>query len=126
MTKHKTTQRHFELFRAECEKWIEIFGLKGWEVHINHDDIDADETRADCSISTSSRYCEIRLNKKWGKDHGVKLTDRQIERYAFHEVCELLLAPLVANAEHRYATKIEILETTHDIIRTLENVLWEE
>ena len=29
----KTTKKHFELFRQECQKWIDELKLDNWEVH---------------------------------------------------------------------------------------------
>lgn len=122
MAKNKTTAKHFEIFKAECEKWIEIFGLKGWSVRILHENISKETVTADCLYRITKRVCDIRLAKEWS----VKITDNNVKKDAFHEVCELFLGDLVALAEYRYATEAEIEEQTHAIIRTLENVLWDE
>jgi hypothetical protein len=47
-----------------------------------------------------------------------------IRLVAFHEVCELLLARMLICATARYVSRDEIEEAKHEIIRTLENVLF--
>ena len=120
--KNKTTAKHFEIFKTECQKWIEIFGLKGWQVIYDHVKMDRDTIKADCNYSVIKRHCEIRLNTSYPH----KVSNDSIRRDAFHEVCELFIGELVTLAEYRYSTKDEIEEQAHAIIRTLENVLWEK
>ena len=33
-----TTVKEFELFKTECLKWIDYFGLKDWKIDFLHED----------------------------------------------------------------------------------------
>jgi len=119
-----TTAEHFEMFKDEARKWIAIFGLLGWMVEF--DQIDLPGSHAECSTNYKGRIARLKLATKWGEEP----TEARVRRSAFHEVCELLFAPLWSNAtdEELGATQreIEIVASQHSIIRTLENVVWEK
>lgn len=117
----KTTKKDFEIFRAECEKWIEEFGIKSFEILYDHSDY-LKNNKASCTSNSVNRWATLRLNITW--DNYWKLTEENIKRCAFHEVGELLLAPLINCAESRYISENEIEEQKHAIIRTLENVVF--
>ena len=118
----KTTKKDFEIFKTECEKWIEIFGLKGWAIEFYHKD-DLKDSRASCSYDVVSRSASLYLNITWHED---TVSEANIRKSAFHEVCEVMLCNIRCLAETRFISKIEIDEECHAIIRTLENVLWSE
>ncbi len=119
----KTSKKDFVLFKVECEKWIDIFGIKSFEIFYDHSDYLRDN-KASCTSYSVNRWATLRLNSTW--DNYWKLTEENIKRCAFHEVIELLLAPLVNCAESRYVSENEIDEQAHTVIRTLENVLWKK
>ena len=123
MKKNKTTAKHFEIFKVECQKWIEIFGIKSFEILYDHSDY-LKNNKASTTSHSVNRWATLRLNITW--DEYWELTDDNVKRCAFHEVVELLLAPLINCAESRYVSENEIEEQSHVIIRTLENVLWEK
>jgi len=115
-----TTEKHFDLFKRECNKWILIFGLVGWYFHFIHNGEDKEVLGwARCDVV--GRVATISLNKNWGN---YKITSYEIKRTAFHEVCEVLFASLRAIAGARYIGIDEIMEENHNLIRTLENVIW--
>jgi len=116
----KTTKADFKLFQTECEKWIDIFGLRDWEVNYMHEEF-SEENRAECYLDLDGRISTIRLNKEWEPDEA---SDFKLRKSAFHEVCELLLAPLSINSRMRFIREGEIESSEHYIIRTLENVLF--
>ena len=119
---NKTTNKDFKIFRDECRKWIDIFGLKSWSVKYDHRNAAGKDTLASCCYSVTDRVATLVLSKDWGND---VVDDYQIEKSAFHEVCELFLANIRTLAEYRYTTMLEIDEEVHAVIRTLENVLYE-
>lgn len=122
--KEKTTQKDFNLFKSECQKWIEVFGLKGWRVTFRHANLDNDNSaRAWNTIQNlEDRVVSIGLCVDWDNDiEGV--TDKNIKHSAFHEVMELFLGRMVILAKYRHSTDSEINEENHNIIRTLENVI---
>lgn len=116
----KTTKKHFNLFVAECEKWIEIFGLKGWEFHYHHTKLDGFNNAAS-NYHLGDRYADIYFFPKLKR---IKPVAKQIKLLAFHEICEVFIGPLFVNANARYVARHEILESTHAIIVTLQNILY--
>jgi len=121
----KTTKAHFEVFKTECERWLVFFGIKGWLVEYDH--IDDCENRAQIGWRSSGRIACIQLSKKWENDRTTPVTVEDVKRSAFHEVCELLLSriSMMANgimSNHKFAVE----EETHNIIRTLENTVFNE
>lgn len=119
---NKTTSLHFELFKVECRKWVEVFGLKGWQIHFEHNG-KKDNSRASCTYDVVDRSVSFILQRDWDRDD---VTNREVRFVALHEVLELLLSSLSNLAGFRYTTKLEIEEEVHVIIRTLENILFKE
>lgn len=124
MKKYKTTIKHFKVFIAECEKWVDLFQLRSWEVRYKHQDSDIDKNwNAWCMTSWCDRTAHLGLAKNWGP---IKPTKREVRISAFHEVCELLLSRLIIEAKvDRCPTELDsIKEQTHTIIRRLEHAIW--
>ena len=116
---YKTSKSDFEVFKKKCKKWIEFFGLKGWEIDFAHKDMG--DSLACCSMGAlENRSVTIILSTKWDIRPSVK----ELGITAFHEVCELLLMRLRVLCTYRYTTELEIKEEIHTLIRTLENVLY--
>ena len=119
----KTTKKHFDIFKAECEKWIDIFGLKDWEVIIEHRGVGGGNI-AECHRNSTSRVSRLLLCKEWPAGSMVALTDDNIKLSAFEEVCHVLLYSLSSCAYARHIMEHEIDESEHGIIKTLQNVLY--
>ena len=119
----KTTKKHFEIFKAECEKWIDIFGLKDYEFHFEHKAV-GDENIAECCRNSTSRTARLSLCKVWPEYSMVALTDYNVKTSAFEEVCHVLLYSLSSCAYSRHIMEHEIDEAEHGIIKTLQNVLY--
>ena len=117
----KTTKEDFEIFKTECKKWIDYFGLYGWETTYKHE-VFEEEYMADCAFSPHIRAAIIRLNAE--RPGGPNMIESNVKRSAFHEVCELFLGKLTFMAEARFLADGEIEEETHNIIRILENRLF--
>jgi len=116
---YKTTKRHFEIFKKEFLKWRDFWGLFQYRVYFYHGDIDACYGRCDADLG--AMHATITLSDEWPKP----INDYSIKQTAFHECCELLLARFNVNAYYRHATKNDIEESNHEIIRTLENKIFE-
>lgn len=116
----KTTKAHFELFQEECRKWIDFFGLKDWEVNYEHK-ADKDNL-AGAYINLEGKIATFHLAIGWYS----KPNDYEVRKCSFHEVCEVLLGRLQILAEKRFTTLSEINESVHDVIRRLENTLFEK
>lgn len=123
--KIEITQEHFEIFKAECEKWIEIFGLKGWKIGIIQTKDEPDNSRAWMNGQYSQRIATVCLPSHWNSSHEINSpTLYQLRIDAFHEVCEILLTPMDILAGARNFDKEEFDAARHAVIRTLENVVW--
>lgn len=118
---YTTTKEHFKIFKKECAKWIEFFGLKDWEVRYIHEK--DYENLASISFNVSNGNVVFSLSIHWGT---LKPTIHELKITAFHEVVELLLARLRALARARYVTPEEIIEANHAIIRRMENSVFKE
>ncbi len=116
----KTTKAHFAIFKSECEKWIDIFGLKGWEISFFHEELKGFRDAA-TEYHITDRYANIYL---FPKLEITKIADDTVRLWAFHEVCEIFMGPMNANAKERFVSRAELNEALHAIIRTLENVLY--
>ena len=114
-----TTKANFKLFKKEAEKWIDILGLRDWEVHFSHSEFENND-RAGIHVNLNGRITTIGLNKNQTSE----FNDLDIRKWAFHEVCELLIGPLSVNARSRCINEDELEQSEHYIIRTLENVLF--
>ncbi len=119
---YKTTKRHFKLFCDEARKFIDIFGLAGWEVYFEHKKYISDAL-ALCVTDQQGRTCTIALSTEWVE---LKPTDLEVRKAAFHEVCELLLSRLNTFAKDRFVRESQIDEESHSIIRTFERAFWEQ
>jgi hypothetical protein len=119
---YKTSKRHFKLFCDEVRKFIDIFGLVGWEVYFEHKQYLSYEM-AVCITDQPGRTCTIALSTEWV---ALKPTDLEVRKAAFHEVCELLLSRFNAFARDRFVQESQIDEESHNLIRILERVLWEK
>ena len=118
----KTTKSDFNLFKKESEKWIDIFGLKGFEFRFHHENIHDDDALADSYWDTQGRCCIIALYKNW-PDRYPK-TDMEIRLAGFHEIAHVFIGKLGNLANARFIKEREIEEEQHAIIRTLEGVLF--
>ena len=117
---YKTSKRHFKLFCDEINKFVDIFGLVGWEVYFEHKQY-LSNVQAVCITDQQGRTCTIALSTEW---IALKPTDLEVRRAAFHEVCELLLSRLNTFAKYRFVKESQIDEESHNLIRILERVLW--
>ena len=115
----KTSKKDFERFKKEFLRWVDIFGLKDWE--INFDRRFIEKGFAECATSLTGRIATITLTTELKNEVDIKCFNP--EDSGKHEAIELLLAPLEINARYRYVSSDEIEEATHTIVRILEKVL---
>ncbi|MHA1866835.1 MAG: hypothetical protein ACTSXD_02080 [Candidatus Heimdallarchaeaceae archaeon] len=120
-----TSSKDFNLFRKECDKWIEVFGLKDWYVYyVHYDNIEDSGAYGSCSASINTKCAEISLYKNLYDNY---YDEHIIKRTAFHEVCELLFIKIkFFTVTDTKVQEREIEEELHTIIRRLENSLFEK
>lgn len=117
----KLSQKDFEVFQAEALKWIEVFGLKDWEILFSFNDENPD-CRATCTTTDLiARICSLGLTLTWRH----KPTPQELKMCAFHEVLELLLMPLRLRLQDIPEVSTTLLDKeVHRIIRILENSIF--
>ena len=116
---YKTTKKDFEKFKKAALKFAQKFGLTDWEIHVFHEEWGNEDSRAYNRCNYTGRVASISLAPEWN----TRPVSGEIERTAFHEIFEVLLAPLTTCAFGRFVTEDEIDEAIHYIVRTMENVM---
>lgn len=123
---YKTTETHFKVFKTECEKWIDRFNLRSWAIYYRHENHEKNtDWVAWRSFDLTGRIATLGLSLDWSNK---KPDENEVRKSAFHEVCELLLARLEAEAlvDTCMTQKNDIEEQKHAIIRRLEYGVWEQ
>ena len=108
----------FELFQSEFKKWQRKFGLTGYRVYFEQEEING--AFADIKINQGEMSVTVRLNSKLSAD--VK-PHRDIERSAKHEAIHLLVGRLEQNGRYRYSSEDEIYEATEELVFRLEDLI---
>lgn len=117
----KTTANHFKIFKQECKKWIDFWGLYDWKIEIKHTVLE--DSKAEFWASDlEDKYAWIILNKDWGEKETVN--DMNVRESAFHEVMEIRYAKLADLAKKRFISETQIQEAVHDLIRQDENIIF--
>lgn len=113
----KTTQKHFELFKSECRKWIDLLELNNFETCFSHRKIDS-ECYAECHSNASDYVATITLNTFWDGEIR-KLNDEEIRITARHEAIHLLLSRLSGCGHDRDSSHNDIREAEEETVRKL-------
>jgi len=111
-----TTKKQFDLFKRECQHFINKWELNNYRVYFGHEKLD-DNTGADCYAQADSYTAKIRFNKKGEQ------SNEQIKLFAKHEVIHLLLGRLSWQAYERFISKAEISEAEEEVVRKLEKII---
>ena len=123
----KEKKSDFDIFKAECEKWIKFFGLTEWEIDYA---FVKDDEKIDAWVSfdeINGMLAIICMNSTWKERDKNFYNIENIKKTAFHEVCEVFMAKLVRLASARYCVaEDEITLAKHEIIRRLENTFYKE
>lgn len=118
--KYEVTEKQFDIFIDECKYWIKYFGLLGWEV--NYVFTKNNECRAWCAIGNlDDRITMIGLSSIWD----IQPQDKALRRAAFHEVVELFTMKFYVLAMMRDSSREAIEEENHNLVRTLENSIFD-
>ena len=104
----KTTAKHFELFKEECQKWIEKLNLDDWEVNYWHEN--PEYYQADCEIQKEATYRRVDIKFTTDRIEKENLNDEYIKGIAKHEMMHLLLGNLSELAYSRYVSRNEIIK----------------
>ena len=115
----KITQKHFKLFRTECEKQLDRLGLKGWKIYYQFKPLDDSFGRSEWKYA--GRVATITLSTDFHKPFDN--LEEQIKQTALHECLEILLASVSSLAEDRTWDRLVFDREIHAVIRTLEKLL---
>jgi len=119
-----TTKEQFKIFQKECEKWIKVFGLYGFRFYFAHENYkdELDNTVAYCIMPDEhqDRIFTLGLPKELSAETSIS----EIKQNAFHEVMEVFLYRIKNIARCRYIQREEIDDEIHNIIMTLEKVVY--
>ena len=107
-----------EYFYRCVDYWYNYFKMSNW--CLSKDCKHLDEPAFACFYgSVEDMNGQIILNDEWPVN---KIYNFELDRVAFHEVCEMLVYPLVTLAEKRFSvTEDNVTHETHSIIRVLEH-----
>lgn len=115
----KTTRADFELFKKYCVEYYDKLGLREWTVYYKH--ARTNDAYASSAWLLSGMIATITLCTDW--DTLRPKNEAELRKLALHEIMHILMSPLVAEAEDRYANETAIRIAEHSIIRRLENIL---
>jgi hypothetical protein len=118
----RVPKKAFAEFKRACKYWIDIFGLKGWEIYFEFGNADND-AYAECEYDYKTKTATLRLTNEC--ESRQELNELQPDKRAFHEVCHLLLSGLdeMVNSKIRIS-KVDLNTEVHNVIRTLENAIY--
>ena len=120
MKSHVFTDEDFTLFNLKVGEYIAAFGITGWIVDVEHEQI-GDGACAQLSFDVVSRKCCIRLTKVVEYDFGM---DSDPDALAKHEVLHLLLADFCWTAAHEKDHCCDaVVAKEHELINRLMEVL---
>lgn len=116
------TKKDFDYFEKRCDFWISFWGLYDWEAEYFFKDMEGKQGK--CILITTGRTCDIFLSSAKGMFTDNYPMSYHMDRAAFHEVCHVLLDPLIDQAVSvlQYDTVEPSIE---GIIRRLENCVFE-
>lgn len=115
------SEKDFDIFKSECLKWIDLFGITEWEISFSFEYLE--NARAECRINWLGKTCVICLT-----NFSPKYDKFDIKKSAFHEVCELLLTEMEyisLDEEIPYDERKGLTESArHSVIRRMENSIF--
>jgi hypothetical protein len=103
----KVTKEDYQLFKAECKRWIDIWGLYGWDVTFRKAKLQ--EANATCWCDLEGRLCVITINREVDARNEIPI-------YSHHEIKELQLYPIREILDKRGVEHEFINNLFHEII----------
>ena len=113
----------FKYYKERTEHWINHFGLYNWDVNVHEDEDEYDGNLACTMSNIDNKRADIYLCVDWGD---TEMTRHELDKVAFHEVLEVMLAEIRHLAGRRDIRFEEIDGAIHSIIRILTATIFEE
>lgn len=121
MGQNKTTKKHFEIFKKECLRVINLLGITDWHINFKHAKLQVDQTDlAWLTWSFIGHEAVICLATDW---EVTKITTEELIDSARHEVLELFIAPLKELVYQRSFDEDKTKAEGHRIIHIIKNRL---
>ena len=118
----KTQPKDYEIFKEECEYWLDKFNLRTYDVAYTHSNAAGNvDCCAYCKVDNEGCSAILGLSKTWD---GFLPLEYQVRKFAFHEVLELLFAQAEDIMQSRYVTKESIENVKHIFIQRLINAFF--
>ena len=112
------TSEQFAIFKNECERLVERFGLFGWD--IGYGLKDADDNIAECSGDVQARTANITIARELEESDGEY---EAILDHARHEVLEVLMLRINSLMLSNHISDEEADEARHEVINILNRIL---
>lgn len=113
----------FKYFTDRVNHWADFFGLYNWDINVHADEDDDDNTLAETYSNIDNKRADIYLIMDWGD---TEMTQYGLDKTAFHEVLEVMLAEIRYIAGKRDIRFGEIDAAIHSIIRILTAKIFRE
>ena len=117
----KITQKHFDLFKARCEYWINRFELNNWKVYFEIKNFKEKNILGDCNAVLDGYVATLTIAKEWTER--TKITNEEIDEHAKHEVIHLLLARMSLVGRARFAAQDEHYEAEEELTRKITHII---
>jgi hypothetical protein len=114
------TKVHYETYKKYVKHYLTVMGLVGWDYSFVFEE--SKISLASVAYGCEGRIARFYLSNVWSTPP----CDSMLERVAFHEVHELLLAELVRAATRRTFNEDDFEKEIHSVIRTMENLIFGE
>ena len=113
----KTTERQFQVFKDEAERWADLYGLADWNIEYRKSKLDKEETLADTSWTRGSLVAYIRLVDE--ADENYIMDTFTLKQAGRHEIDHVLLGE-VNDLLEEYVSADVAEKLIHRIIYRLE------
>ena len=116
--------RNVDYFKKRVKYYFfEVFHMYDYELDLTEQNSDfAKATTYWYPIEDGQGKIEICYTKTWLNDIDTKLDE--IDKTAFHEVCETILSELQQISRARFITEKDIPNAVHRVIRRFENIIF--
>jgi hypothetical protein len=111
----KVSQKDFQRFQAEFEKWRKFWSCAGWDVLFSLEDLGNLEAGLD--IQLQDRIVKVSLNTE---------VSSSVEKLAFHEATELFLGRLRVLSGERNVDPRVMDEAFHEVVHVLSGKIFLE
>lgn len=113
---YKTTQKHFQIYQAECLRCLRNWSLLDYTPYFEH--VPLDECYAATRWNQRGHTVLFQLNTEWDR----KPTPNEIKKSARHECLHGLTARLRDLALARFTSEEAVMEADEALVVTLENI----